>query len=330
MHTQGMIKRAAGLAALACVMAGAPAAAQYPDRPIKYILSSAPGSGPDNMVRALVSRLSAHLGGVSIVVENRPGAGGLIAMNALANASPDGYTIGHGNIQTMAISPGLAQASLAAIQGIDYIGLIGTAPNFLLVGPSISADVRSVQDLVAHAKKHAGKLSYASGGNGTSHHLGMELFKQISQIDLLHVPYKSTSVGVADLAGKRVDLMMDGPEGPSASLATPESGIRRLAVTSARRLADFPDVPTMAEAGVTDYEVVAWSGLIAPKGMAADKVERINTALRAVLKEPDFVRFLRSSGYEPRAGSPADFRKLAEDERAKWGGVIRAIGMATN
>jgi tripartite-type tricarboxylate transporter receptor subunit TctC len=308
----------------------APAAADtYPNRAITYILSSGAGSGPDQMVRGLMPKLSEKLG-VSIVVDNRPGAGGLIAMNALGAANPDGYTIGHGNIQTLAISPHLAEMSMDALKNIDYVGLIGTAPNILVAGPSISKDVASLPALIAHAKQHPGKLSYASGGNGTSHHLGMELFKQISGLDILHIPYKSTPAGINDLVGGRIDLAMDTISGPSSKMELSTSGVRRLASTGKTRSTEYPDLPTMAEAALPSYAVTAWSGLIAPKGMAPDKLKVLNDALNETLKDPDIIRFLESIGYTAVPVSPQFFQQFSSAEREKWGQVIRKIGMTTN
>lgn len=308
----------------------APAAADtYPNRAITYILSSGAGSGPDQMVRGLMPKLSEKLG-VSIVIDNRPGAGGLIAMNALGAANPDGYTIGHGNIQTLAISPHLAKTSMDALKNIDYVGLIGTAPNILVAGPSISKDVASLPALIAHAKQHPGKLSYASGGNGTSHHLGMELFKQISGLDILHIPYKSTPAGINDLVGGRIDLAMDTISGPSSKMELSTSGVRRLASTGTARSTEYPDLPTMAEAALPSYAVTAWSGLIAPKGMAPDKLKVLNDALVETLKDPDIIRFLESIGYTAVPESPQFFQQFSSAEREKWGQVIRKIGMTTN
>jgi tripartite-type tricarboxylate transporter receptor subunit TctC len=310
---------------LAAVVLGLCAAqsawAAYPERPIKYVLSSGAGSAPDTLMRMVLQEVGQRMG-ATFVVENRSGAAGLLAMQAIANAEPDGYTVGHGNTQTLGISPSLSPQSATAAQRVDLIVQVGYTANLLSVRPDLPVD--SVQSLIDYAKAHPGKLVYASAGNGTSGHVGAELFREMSGIEIVHAPYRSAPAGVNDVMAGHVDLVFDNMEG---SLPFAKDGkLKALAVTSAQRSQLIPELPTVSEAGVKGFEVTAWSGVIAPKGVPADRIEAINRAVNAVLKEPRIIQGMRDLGYEVAGGTSQSFTDMVMRERAKWAGVIKSSG----
>ncbi|VFR36128.1 Tricarboxylate transport protein TctC [plant metagenome] len=301
--------------------AAQPAWAAYPERPIKYVLSSGAGSAPDTLMRMVLQEVGQRMG-ATFVVENRSGAAGLLAMQAIANAEPDGYTVGHGNTQTLGISPSLSPQSATAAQRVDLIVQVGYTANLLSVRPGLPVD--SVQSLIDYAKAHPGKLVYASAGNGTSGHVGAELFREMSGIEIVHAPYRSAPAGVNDVMAGHVDMVFDNMAG---SLPFAKEGkLKALAVTSAQRSPLIPELPTVSEAGVKGFEVTAWSGVIAPKGVPADRIEAINRAVNAVLKEPRIIQGMRDLGYEVAGGTSQSFTDMVLRERAKWAGVIKSSG----
>lgn len=318
------LRKAAAVLAAGALLAHA-AHAEYPDRPIKYILSSGAGSGPDTLMRLVLADAGKRLG-TSFVIENRSGGGGIIALQAIANAAPDGYTVGHGNTQTLGINPGLSAAGKAEAERILPIVQIGYTPNLVSVRPGLP--VKSVAELIAYAKAHPGKLIYGSAGNGTSGHVGTELFRSMAGIDMVHAPYKTAPAAVNDVMAGHVDLVFDNLGG---SIAHARNGkLRALAVTAPKRMALLPDLPTVAEAGVPGYEVVAWSGVIAPKGLPAPIVQRINAAINQTLKEPAIVKGIQELGYEVVGGSAEQFAAMVLRERAKWADAIRKSGARTD
>ncbi|AGW93567.1 MULTISPECIES: Bug family tripartite tricarboxylate transporter substrate binding protein [Cupriavidus] len=316
-----------------CLLAGVVAAvavvpharAEYPDKPIKYVLSAGAGSGPDSLMRLVLQDVGKRLG-QTIVVDNRPGGGGLIAMQSIANAAPDGYTIGHGNTQTLGINPSMNKASKTAADHVQLIVQVGYTPNLLSVSPKLP--VNSVKDLVAYGKSRPGKLMFASAGNGTSGHLSGELFKKMTGIEMIHVPYKTAPAGVNDVMAGHVDLVFDNLAG---SLAAAKSGkLKALAVTGPKRSPLMPDLPTVSEAGVPQFEVVAWSGVIAPEGLPPAIAQKINTAVNQTLKDPHVIEGMRDLGYVIVGGTAADFSTVVKKERAKWGDIVKRSGAATD
>lgn len=295
--------------------------AEYPDRPIKYVLSAGAGSGPDVLMRMLLQDVGNRLG-TQFVIENRPGAGGTIGMEAVASAQPDGYTVGHGNVQTMAISPELSKSAREVAGRVLPIVQIGYTPNLLSVSSSLP--VKSVRELIAHAKANPGKMTYASAGNGTSSHVGAELFKKLTGSFIVHVPYKTASGALNDVAAGQVDMLFDNLAG---SLAMAKSGrVRPLAVTGSKRSSLMPEIPTVSEAGVPGFQVIAWSGVIAPLGMPTAVSQKINAAFNHSLKEPRVIKAMQELGYEAAGGTAVQFVGWITDERAKWGEVVKASG----
>jgi len=316
----GGLRRSLAVAAIGLLAASA-TWAEYPDRPIRYLLGAGAGSGPDSLMRMLLQDVGKRLG-TQFVIDNRVGAGGLIAMQAIANAAPDGYTVGHGNVQMLAISPGLSKDSRAAAERVQMIVQFGQTPNLLSVSPTLP--VTSVRELIGYAKAHPGKLTYASAGNGTSGHVGAELFKSLSGTDIVHAPYKTAPAGVNDVMAGHVDMVFDNLAG---SMVLAKSGkLRALAITSLKRSPLMPDVPTVAESGVPNFEVLAWSGVIAPHGLPPAVAKKINAAFNESLKDPVVVKAMRELGYEAVGGTPEEFANWVARERAKWADVIRKSG----
>jgi tripartite-type tricarboxylate transporter receptor subunit TctC len=297
-------------------------AASYPERPIRYVLGSAAGGGPDVAARIVMAELGRQLG-QQVIIENRPGASGSIGIEVIAKATPDGYTIGHGNIQTMAISrsvlPRLPYNLDRDIRPVVH--MYGT-PN--LLASSVSVPVQSVQDLIAHAKKHPDKLLYASTGNGSSVHVGMELFKLLTGTQMVHVPFKAAVVAIADLTAGRVHLMADNINsiGPHVKA----NRLRGLGVTSAKRVPAFPELPTIAEAGVPGFDVSAWAGVVVPSGVPQWLVARLNAEVNKALMAPAVADRLPELGLIVAGGTPQQFAEHIKLETARWADVVKRSG----
>ena len=294
-------------------------AADYPQRPIRYIVPSAASGGPDALARIFATELTRQFGH-QVVVDNRPGASGTIGMDLIARAAPDGYTIGHGNIQTLAIARSILpklpydiERDLAPVIQHSY------TPNMLGIAPALTAN--SVTELIDLAKRQPGKLVFASTGNGSSVHISGELFKLMTQTQILHVPYKASAAAIVDLIAGRVHLMFDNISAISPHVKA--GRVKGLAVTSAKRVPAFPDMPTVAEAGVPGFEVVAWSGVIVPRGVPQPIVIKLNQAFSAALAIPSVRERIWLLGVEPFGGTPEQFRQHIAKETAKWADVVK-------
>jgi len=312
----------------ACTLAAAgllPAAAmaqpdaQWPSKPIKWVVPFPPGGAMDVIARTLGEKAGRTLG-QPFVIENRPGAGGNIGADAVAKSPADGYTImitSIGMATNKALYPRL---SYDPVKDFAPISLLAIVPNVLVVNTAKTTD-KSVADVVAHAKRDPGKLTYASAGNGTSIHLAGEVFASMAGLNLLHVAYKGSGPAVTDMLGGQVDLMFD-----SITSARPHilSGkLRALGVTSAKRSATLPDVPTIAEAGVPGYEVSPWFAVFAPAGTPAAIVNKINAALIDAMKQPDTVAKFETIGAEPIGTTPQQLATHLDKELARWGALIK-------
>ncbi len=312
----------------ACTLAAAgllPAAAmaqpdaQWPAKPIKWVVPFPPGGAMDVIARTLGEKAGRTLG-QPFVIENRPGAGGNIGADAVAKSPADGYTImitSIGMATNKALYPRL---SYDPVKDFAPISLLAIVPNVLVVNTAKTTD-KSVADVIAHAKRDPGKLTYASAGNGTSIHLAGEVFASMAGLNLLHVPYKGSGPAVTDMLGGQVDLMFD-----SITSARPHilSGkLRALGVTSAKRSATLPDVPTIAEAGVPGYEVSPWFAVFAPAGTPAAIVNKINAALIDAMKQPDTVAKFETIGAEPIGTTPQQLATHLDKELARWGALIK-------
>ncbi|CAG9165953.1 tripartite tricarboxylate transporter substrate binding protein [Cupriavidus respiraculi] len=307
--------------ALGIALTATAAHAAWPEKPVKLIVPTAAGGAPDIVARLFGDALSKRLG-QAVVVENRPGAGGNIGMQALLQAPADGYTIAYGNNATLATNRYLY--SRLPYDPDKLVPIVGLVTTFNILAVNNALPVRTVRELVAYAQAHPGKLSMGSAGNGTTSHLGGELFKTLANLDIAHVPYKGSTPALQDLVGNNVQLMFDNV--PSIGPYVTGNRVRALAVTSTKRSPHFPDVPTMDEAGLKGYELTAWAGLVGAPGMPAEAVERINREVNAVIRDPGFRAQLDRLSFEPLGGTPQQFRALVTSETAKFGELVRKSG----
>src|SRR5437660_1739683 len=312
------------LASLALAAAATAAQAQsFPTKPPKLYVGFPPGGGVHQTARITTARLG-DIWGTSIVIENKPGAGGTIGAEATAKAPPDGYTLVLCNVGSHGIGPAFYHRKLGydALKDVTYIGMIGVTPNVMAVHPSVPAT--TVAEFIAYAKANPGKLSYGSSGVGTSTHLGVELFKMMTGVNIVHVPYKGGAASSADLAGGQVQLVITNmPE----QVAYIRSGrTRALGVSTAKRAPQFPDVPSISET-VPGYEVTVWYGLCGAGGLARALVERINADLVRAVTAPETTQRLSAVGIEPTPGTPEQFTDFVRGELAKWAKVIRDAGI---
>ena len=300
----------------------AAASAAYPDRPLRYILGSAAGGGPDVAARVVMAELSRQTG-QQVIVDNRPGASGILGTEMIARATPDGYTIGHGNINTMAINRSvMPKLPYDQDRDLQAVVLMYNSPNLLAV--TLSLPVKSVRELIAHAEQNPGKLAFASSGNGSSIHVGMELFALMTDTRMVHVPYKAVVVAITDLTAGRVQLMADN----IASIAphVKAGRVRGLAVTSSYRVLAFPDLPTVAEAGVPGFDVAAWAGVIVPAGVPKTIVIQLNAAINKTLAAPVVREKLPEYGLDIVGGTPEQFAAHIKRESVRWADVVKRSG----
>ena len=319
-HRRHVLHLAAGAAALPAVSRVARAQA-YPTRPVRLIVGFAPGGPTDILARLMGQWLSERLG-QPFVVDNRPGASGNIAAEAVVKASQDGYTL------LMVASSSAINATLYDklnfnfIRDIAPVATIIRAPQILVVNPSVPA--KSVPEFIAYAKANPGKIHMASGGTGTPPHLAGELFKMMAGVDLIHVPYRGNGPAFNDLIGGQVQVMFASPVGLLEYIQAGK--LRALAVTTATRSEALADLPTVGDF-VPGYEASFWFGVGAPKATQAQIVEKLNTEINTALADPKMKARLAEWGATALPGSPADFGKLIADETEKWGNVIRALNI---
>ncbi len=313
---------ALGVVAVA-VAVGAPAAAQgFPNRPVRIVVPFAAGGGVDILTRTLAQHLGERLG-QQVLVDDKPGAGGNLGVDAVAKAPADGYTLVMATTGTHTINPGLyAKLPFDAERDFKPITLIASVPNLLVVNPSLG--VTSAAELVALAKSRPGQLSFASFGNGASNHLSGEMLKSLTGMQATHVPYKSAPQAVTDLiAGQTAFAFVNTP------LALPHvrSGkLKALAVTGAKRSAATPEFPTMQEAGVPGFVVESWYGLMAPAGTPDAVIARLHEETLAALALPEVKDFFAKQGADVVTSTPAEFAAMVKTERARWAEVIRTSG----
>jgi tripartite-type tricarboxylate transporter receptor subunit TctC len=292
---------------------------KYPSKTITWICPYAAGGNADSRSRQVAKAMSAILG-QPIIIENRAGAGGNIGTEAIARGKPDGYTIGMGNFAPLAVNHALfKKLNFDPANDIVPIGLIEKGPLILMVRND--SPYKSIKDIVAAAKANPGKLSYASGGIGGSHHLSGALLENAADIDLIHAPYKSGAAGATDLMGGQVQMMFE--QMYSAMPAIKGGRLRALAITSKTRSPLLPDLPTMAEQGFPSVEVQNWQGLVAPKGIPADLVKQLNAALNRALQDPEVKDKILSQGNEMGGGTPEQFAALIKTEAPRWGKVVK-------
>ena len=312
--------RATAFAALLALCALGAQGQPYPQRSVRIIVPYPPGSGTDIVARLLGQRIG-ETWGQAIVVDNRPGAGAIVGVDALAKSAPDGYTLGIADTGPLAINPAL-YPKLPYDQARDFAPVVEVAklPFMLVAHPSLG--VSSVAELIAEAKRRPGQINYASVGNGSGVHLATELFRKRAGIDIVHIPYKGSAPALTDVLAGTTPLMF---VNLLSGLPHVKGGrLRALAVGSAERLAALPEVPTMSQAGVPGYLFVAWFGIIAPAGTPPAIIERLNSEFRRVLAMPDIRdRLLNEGGMEPVGGTAARFALLIAAEKQHWGKLVR-------
>jgi len=318
----GVLRRVAmALIAVTSLAAGTVIAQQYPARPIRFIVPFPPGGGNDIVGRIVAQKLSEGFG-VSVVVDNRGGAGGTIGTDITSKAPPDGHTLLINNI-SLAVNATLFQKlPYDTLRDLAPVSLLGRQPNVLVVNPSLPAG--SLKELLGLARAKPGQMTYGSGGIGTASHLATEMLKLMTKVDMIHVPYKGLGPALTDLMGGQVQLIISTL---ASALPHLKSGrLKPLAVTTARRSSFFPELPTMNEAGVPGYEFSTWYGLLVPAATPKTIVERLNAETVKVLNSPVLKEQFTGQGLESTPSSPAEFGAYLKSEVAKWGKVIKAAG----
>jgi len=296
------------------------AADQYPYKPVRIILPGPPGGGADFLARVLGQRLTADLG-QTFVVDNRPGAGGMLGMDLAAKAAPDGYTIVLGNSGPNAVIPNLVKnVPYDPVKDLSPVSLVASAANLLVVHPSTQAN--AVSELVQLAKSKPGPMTYASGGNGQASHLAGELFKLVAGINLVHVAYKGSGPAILDLVGGRVDMMFSNI--PSAMPQMNAGKLKALAITSSARSKLVPKLPTMAESGVSGYESTQWYGFLAPARVPRPILDVLSARLAAAVKSDEINSVLFKQGFDPIGSTQNEFGDYIRKELVKWKKVIEA------
>lgn len=321
----GLISALAGAFTLA---APATQAAEWPtEKPITIIVPYAAGGFADTRMRMLGQELAKELN-ANVVVENKPGAGGVIGTTELVRAKPDGYTLGSGNLAPLAVNPTLMgkRVTYDVQKDIAPVILIEESPLILSVNKQVAA--KNVQDLVALAKKDPGALSFGSSGVGGAHHLSGELFAGMADIKLNHVPYKGGAPAATDLMAGHIHMMFE--MGYAAMPAIQADKVTPLAVTSSKRLALLPNVPTMAEAGVTGFESYNWQGIIAPAGTPQPVIDKLNATFKRILEKPEVRKAFDETGGQIAGGTPQDFARFIQSENEKWAKVIRDANISVN
>ena len=321
---------AATLATPAHAAAAASAPANWPTKPIKFVVPYPAGGPLDTVARAIGERLRESLG-QPIVVENKPGAGGNLGADYVAKQPADGYTIVMGAVATHAINPTLfAKMPYDPVKDFAPITLVADVPNVLVMHPGKAAElhINTVRDLVEYARKHPGKLDYASGGNGSAGHLSGELFKSMARVSMVHIPYNGASPAQLSVLSGQTDLIFDNLASASANIKAGK--LKAFAVTTPARAAAFPELPTIAEAGkglgLEGFDISTWFGVLAPAGTPREIVDRLNHDIVAILKTEDMKARLARIGAQPAPTTPEQFGALIQRELKKYGQVVKVSG----
>lgn len=298
------------------------AGGEYPTRPIRMLVPFPPGGATDILARITGQRLN-EVWGQTVVIDNRPGAGGTVGAGLAARATGDGYTLVMGTNASHAIAPGLYRnLAYDPLKDFAPITLVANVPQALMVHPSLP--VKDVKDLIAYAKSRPGALNYSSAGTGTPGHLGLELFQMMSSTRMVHVPFSGGAPGLAALVGGQVQLMADNM---NSALPMIKAGkVRAIAVTTARRSVALPDMATIAEQALPGFDSGSWFGLFAPAGTPAAIVAKLNAEVVRMLQQPDVRERMLQQGAEPAPTTPAEFTALIRNDIARWAKVIQASG----
>ena len=294
----------------------------YPSKPIRMIVPSAPGSGPDIMARAIGQKLTEALG-QAIVIDDKPGAGGIIGSEAAAKAPPDGYTLIMSNAGAHTVNPSLyAKLPYDPIKDFAPVTLVALAPNILIVHPTLP--VRNVKELIALAKAKPGELTFGSGGNGSTAHLSGEMFKTMAGIDTVHIPFKGSPAAVIGVIAGQIALAI--PNIPPALPHVRSGKLKALAVTTAKRAAGVPELPTVAESGLPGYEATAWFGVLAPAATPPQIIARLNAAIVKIAHAREMQDRLMAEGADAVGNTPEQFAQIIRNDIAKWAKVVKASG----
>ncbi|HEY6863693.1 MAG TPA: tripartite tricarboxylate transporter substrate binding protein [Burkholderiales bacterium] len=307
----------ASVLALAAALLAADAAAQaYPEKPIRFIV----GPGPDSLARVFGQKMT-EAWGQPVIVEQRGGGGGTISAEAVAKAPPDGYTLLLAT-GTHTINPSVYKTSYDIVRDFAPVTLIGSTPFVLAVHPSVP--VHSVAELIALAKSKPGKLNYGSGGSGTPPHLATEMLKVMAGIDMVHVPYKTVPAAITDLVAGQIQVMFT--VGPAGLPQIRAGRIRGLAVSTAKRSAFAPELPTVAESGLPGYDVFGWNGVLVPAGTPKAIIAKLHDAIVGAMKEPAVRERMAGFGFEPVGNTPEEFGEFVKTDIARWAKVVKQSG----
>jgi len=308
--------------AAALVAPGEAPAQGCPTKSIRLVAPSTPGDAPDVIARLVAERLSAALG-QQVVVENRPGAGGVVGSEIVAKSAPDGYTLIMGNAGSHGINAAVySKLPYDILKDFAPVSQIAVAPNIFVVNPGLP--VTTIPEFIAYAKARPGQLSYASGGNGSSSHMSMELLKSMAGIDVVHVPYKGSTPALTDVISGQDAVMSVNM--PPAVPHVKSGRLRALAVTTRSRTPSMPDLPTVAES-LPGYETVAWFGVLAPAGTPKDVVNRLSMEIAKIARSPDMRERLEGMGAEPVGGTPEEFGAVMARDIAKWTALAKSVGI---
>jgi tripartite-type tricarboxylate transporter receptor subunit TctC len=310
-------------AAILSTAFGAPVAAQeYPVKPVRFVIAFSPAGPSDILTRIVGSKLAEAMGQV-FIFDNRPGAGGNLAAEIVAKAPPDGYTLLMGNNSILATNASLYKnMSIDPVKDLAPVALLASQPNILVVHPSLP--VKSVKELIAFAKAHPGQLNYASSGSGAAAHLAAELFKSMTGVQMVHIPYKGASPALIDMLAGQCQVMF--ATALSVQPYLQSNRLRPLAVSTAKRARIMPNLPTVAEAGVPGFEATTWHGVVSTAGTPPAVINKLNAEINKVLKLPDVNATLTRQGAEVLGGTPQEFAAYIKAEIPKWAKVVKDSG----
>jgi tripartite-type tricarboxylate transporter receptor subunit TctC len=325
MHRRRLLASLASIAA-AVALAAAPAMAQgWPDKAVRILVPAPAGSSLDVLARTIGDKLKDKFG-ATVIVENKPAAGGTVATAEVAKAAPDGHTLLLGFNGPLATGPLVQKVTYDVQKDLAPVVITSSQPNVLAVHAALP--IKSVPDLVAWSKANPGKLNYASVGNGSSSHLNAELLKSMAGIDAVHVPFNGSPPAVLATVQGETQMMFAVMQPLQAQVQAGK--LRAIAVTTPKRFPLLPDIPAIAESGYPGFEALAWNGLVAPAGTPRPVIEKINAEVNAILKLPDVVQKMNAAGFDLIGGTPEDFAKLIAAESARWTPVVKRLGITAN
>ena len=325
MHRRHLLASLASIAA-AIVLATPPAMAQgWPDKAVRILVPAPAGSSLDVLARTIGEKLKDKFG-ATVIVENKPAAGGTVATAEVAKAAPDGHTLLLGFNGPLATGPLVQKVPYDVQKDLAPVVITSSQPNVLAVNAALP--VKSVADLVAWSKANPGKLNYASVGNGSSSHLNAELLKSMSGIDAVHVPFNGSPPAVLATVQGETQMIFAVMQPLQAQIQAGK--LRAIAVTTPKRFPLLPDIPAIAESGYPGFEALAWNGLVAPAGTPRPVIDRINAEVNAILKLPDVAQKMNAAGFDLIGGTPEDFAKLIAAESARWTPVVKRLGITAN